>query len=114
NSLSALGGGEGWGEVGDQTAAADPAVRAARTGRGVLAIARRSAVSVHVASAPASGHAGRWAGADCRRMVAAGGVQRGRCDPRLLPGRGRRGTALLAVPSGFSRRRSRAALVCPW
>ncbi len=49
-----------------QTAAADPAVRAARAGRSVLAFARRPAVPFHLAAAPTSGDAGRWAGADCR------------------------------------------------
>ena len=79
---------------GCQTAAADPAVRPAGAGRGVLAVARRSAVPFHLAAAPASGHARRRAGADRRRMVAAGRLRRGRRRSAIITGsRTRRGGA---------------------
>src|SRR6266702_5135500 len=148
HSLSAPGGGEGWGEVGDfrapsdthltlpslrdgplplppegrrgdyssrlrRSAPAGPAVRAARADRGVVAVARRPALSLYLAAMRASGAARRWSRAHRRGVVdrRVGPLARG--DPRLLPGRGRRGAAILAVP-----RRAlwlaAAALVRPW
>src|SRR5205807_9715474 len=81
-------------------------------GRGVLAPARRPAVPFCLAPPPASGAARRWARAHRRGMVDRSRLCCCRCDPRLLPRRGRRGPALLAVPRRPAGR-SAAALVRP-
>src|SRR5581483_5424197 len=93
---------------------------AAGTGRGVLDGAGRPPVSFLVAPAATSRHPGRRARAGRRGMVAArrGGRARrfnaGGGDPRLLPGRGRGGPPVLAVPRRPPRFRSSAAVVCAW
>src|SRR5207302_3431837 len=79
----------------------------------VVALARRPALPLYLAAVCASGAARRRPRAHRRGMVDRGRRNGDGCHSRLLPGRGCRGAALLAVP-----RRAlwlaAAALVRPW
>src|SRR5690606_10884951 len=79
-------------------APAGPAVSSARTGGRHRRTARRGAGAVHLAAGRSPGSPGRGARAAGPRMVAARPARA--AHPRLLPGRGRPGRALLAVPRG--------------